>query len=321
MAAGRVRLRSLAKINLDLRVLNKRPDGYHELRTIFQTVSLADSIEIEYRRGPTRIDVKSDLNIPDNLIVKAADIVLRATGATGRIGFVSRKCIPLGGGLGGGSSNAAAVLLALPVLLKKPLGMEKLMDLAASLGSDVPYFLLGGTAVGLGRGTELCPLPDLPSLHALLITPGVHVSTADAYLALGRELTTASAGPMMNAFQGVTWGIGGARAPEGWGVQNDFESVVFRQHPQLESIKGKLLKLGARPALMSGSGSTIFGVFPSSKLRDRAMSSFRKEFDASQVHPVSLVSRNQYRSLWKRQLGVSVDSKLWPWQSQNRYAE
>src|SRR5277367_4914292 len=166
------RLRSLAKINLDLRVLHKRPDGYHELRTIFQTVSLADSIEIEYRRGPTRIDIKSNLNIPDNLIVKAADVVLSATGATGRIGFVSQKRIPMGGGLGGGSSNAAAVLLALPVLLKKPLGIEKLMELAASLGSDVPYFLLGGTAVGLGRGTELYPLPDVAPSPGLLFTPG-----------------------------------------------------------------------------------------------------------------------------------------------------
>src|SRR6516164_8218268 len=158
-----LRLRSFAKINLDLRVLNRRADAYHELRTVFQTISLADTIDIEYRRGPTRIEIKSNLNIPDNLIVRAADSVLRATGRSGRFDFVLHKRIPVGGGLGGGSSNAATVLLALPFLLRKPLPMEKLMELGAGLGSDVPFFLLGGTAIGLGRGTELYPLPEVPA--------------------------------------------------------------------------------------------------------------------------------------------------------------
>src|SRR5258707_14255660 len=157
----RIKVRSLAKINLDLRVLNKRPDGFHELRTIVKTVSLADTIEIEYQPGRTRVDINSNLNIPDNLIVRAAHSVLKATGATGRIGFVLKKRIPLGGGLGGGSSNAAAVLLGLPVLLRRRLSVEKLIELAAALGSDVPYFLVGGTALGLGPGTELYPLPAL----------------------------------------------------------------------------------------------------------------------------------------------------------------
>lgn len=317
---SRIRVRSLAKINLDLRVFNKRPDGFHELRTIFQTVSLADTIDIEYRRGPTKIDINSNLNISENIIVKAADSVLMATGSTGRIRFVLKKRIPLGGGLGGGSSNAAAVLLALPVLLKKPLGIEKMIELAAQLGSDVPFFLLGGTAAGLGRGTELYPLPDVSNASALLITPGVHVSTPEAYNSLARILTTVYAGNMMNDFQGLTWSIANGATAKDWPVRNDFESVVFRQHPPLESIKGKLLSLGARPALMSGSGSTIFGVFKSRELRDRAAGWFRKSFSADQVHAISFVSRRQYRALWRRQLGVSPDSKLWPWQSQNRYA-
>jgi 4-diphosphocytidyl-2-C-methyl-D-erythritol kinase len=303
MMAGRVRVRSLAKINLDLRVLNKRADGFHELRTIFQTVSLADTIEIECRSGPTRIEIKSNISIPGNIIEKAADSVLAATGKTGRIGFVLKKRIPMGGGLGGGSSNAAAVLLALPVLLKKPLGMEKLMELAASLGSDVPFFLMGGTAVGLGRGTELYPIPDMGNFPALLITPGIHVSTAEAYRALDRGFAGESACATSEPYE------------------NDFESVVFRQHSHLELIKGKLLSLGARPALMSGSGSTIFGIFRSGQLRDRATRWFRKEFAAGQVHPVSLVRRSQYRAMWRRQLGVQLDNKLWPWQSKDRYAE
>jgi 4-diphosphocytidyl-2-C-methyl-D-erythritol kinase len=308
MMAGRVRVRSLAKINLDLRVLNKRPDGFHELRTIFQTVSLADTLEIECRSGPTRIEIKSNISIPGNIIEKAADSVLAATGKTARIGFVLKKRIPLGGGLGGGSSNAAAVLLALPVLLKKPLKMEKLMELAASLGSDVPFFLVGGTVVGLGRGTELYPIPDMGSAAALIITPGIHVSTGEAYRALGRGLAGESACPTSR-----DWGTSGD-----WGTyENDFESVVFRQHSHLKLIKGKLLNLGARPALMSGSGSTIFGIFESRTVRDRAKLRFLEKFAPEQVHSVSLVRRSQYRAMWRRQLG----GKLWPWQSKDRYAK
>ena len=171
------RLRSLAKINLDLRVLHKRPDGFHELRTIFQTISLADTIEVEFERGRTRIELKSNIDIPGNLIVKAADLVLRSLRAKGQLRIRLTKRIPMGGGLGGGSSNAASVLLALPGLLKKKISIEKLLDLAAELGSDVPFFLLGGTAVGLGRGTELYPLPDVPPHPGLLITPDIHSST------------------------------------------------------------------------------------------------------------------------------------------------
>lgn len=320
---ARLRLRSFAKINLDLRVLNKRTDGYHELRTIFQTISLADTIEIEYRPGRSGIEIKSNLNIPGNLIVLAADSVMKATGRTGRIGFVLHKRIPLGGGLGGGSSNAAAVLLALPFLLGKPLPIEKLMELAAGLGSDVPFFLLGGTALGLGRGTELYPLPDVHARPALLIAPGIHVSTKEAYARLGRKLTTGSPAPAMDSFQPdgfqlVAWHIANASPGEDWGSVNDFESVVFGLHPQLKSIKGKLLRLGARPALMSGSGSSFFGIFPSRQLRDRAAESFRKEFAKDKVYSITMVSRARYRTLWRRQLAAPMDSKVWP--PQDRYA-
>ena len=314
----RLRLRSLAKINLDLRVLNKRPDGYHEIRTIFQTISLADTIDIQYQPGRSRIDLKSNLNIPDNLIVRAADSVMEATGRTGRIGFVLQKRIPLGGGLGGGSSNAAAVLLALPLLLRKPLPIEKLAELAAALGSDVPFFLLGGAALGLGRGTELYPLLDLPAQPALLIAPGIHVSTKEAYGELGRESTNGPTVSTINRFQSVAWQIANASPSADWACVNDFESVVFGRHPQLKSIKGKLLRLGARPALMSGSGSSLFGIFPSRQLRDRAVESFRKEFTKDKVYSVTMVSRARYRALWRRQLAAPMDSKVWP--PQDRYA-
>jgi 4-diphosphocytidyl-2-C-methyl-D-erythritol kinase len=306
-----MRLRSLAKINLDLRVLHRRPDGFHELRTIFQTISLADSIEVEYQPGRTKIELKSNLNISDNLILRAADAVMKAARATGFLRFNLIKRIPLGGGLGGGSSNAACVLLALPRLLKKRIRLAKLMELAAELGSDVPFFLMGGTAVGLGRGTELYPLPDAPPSPGLLITPGIHSSTAAAYAALERKGLPEVSTDMINKFQSVAWG-----ASQEW--TNDFEMVVFNQHPQLKSMKEKLLKSGARRAMMTGSGSALFGLFATRERRDRAAEVFRKEFQSNQVYPFTMVSRGRYRALWWRQLAVTSESRTWP--PQDRYA-
>ena len=312
-----LRLRSLAKINLDLRVLGKRVDGYHELRTVFQTVSLADTIEIDYTSARrSRIEIDSDVHIPDNLILKAAELVLAAMHQRARIHFRLDKKIPMGGGLGGGSSNAAAVLLALPVLAGKQISLDQLLDLAAQLGSDVPFFLLGGTAIGLGRGTELYPLPGSTSQPALLVCPGVHVSTSAAYQGLNRtmsrELTDTFPLRIMNSFQSVVWRVGERGPGESWNAVNDFETVVFGQHPRLKSIKGRLLKLGARPALMSGSGSTIFGIFESRVQRDRAADSLRKELRSENIYSVSLVSRRQYRSLWWQQLRLEVEGNVWP---------
>jgi 4-diphosphocytidyl-2-C-methyl-D-erythritol kinase len=309
--SDRVRVRSLAKINLDLRVLQKRPDGFHELRTIFQTISLADTIGIEYQRGRTRMELNSNVSIPGNLILRAADSLMKSMRATGSLRFNLTKRIPLGGGLGGGSSNAAAVLLALPALLGKSVRFERLLELAAELGSDVPFFLLGGTAAGLGRGTELYPLPDALSRPGLLIAPGIHSSTPAAYRALHRKVLAEIPPDMINKFQAVAWNLEGA-----W--TNDFETVVFRQHPQLKSIKGKLLKLGAWRAMMSGSGSALFGLFPSRELRDRAAEWFRKEFSSYQVHPFAMVTRGRYQALWRRQLDVSPGNRTWP--PQDRYA-
>jgi 4-diphosphocytidyl-2-C-methyl-D-erythritol kinase len=312
---ARVRVRSLAKINLDLRVLHRKPDGYHELRTIFQTVSLADRLDIEYTRGRTQIDIKSNLIISGNIIEKATDRVLRATGKTGRVGFVLQKRIPLGAGLGGGSSNAASVLLALPPLIGKPLPLPRLMELASSLGSDVPFFLLGGTALGLGRGTELYPLADAPARPALIVCPEIHSSTALAYQSMGRKEADAPPPEILNNFQRLVWT--GSRD-----FQNDFEEVVFGLHPQLKSIQKKLLRLGAAEARMSGSGSSIFGLFEDRVLRDRAAEAIRsgqKNSPRLRVYPVTMVNRSRYHALWRRQLSAFGKSMLWP--PQDRYAK
>jgi 4-diphosphocytidyl-2-C-methyl-D-erythritol kinase len=316
--ANRVRLRSLAKINLDLRVLGKRADGFHELRTIFQTISLADTIEVEFERGRSKMELNSNLNIPGNLILRAADLVMKTARATGRLRFDLTKRIPLGGGLGGGSTNAATVLLALPALIGKRVPFEKLLELATELGSDVPFFLTGGTALGIGRGAEVYPLPDVPSGPGLLIAPGIHSSTATAYQALERKPLGELNSSIYNNFQLVVSNHHPQPTTPAPLFINDFETVVFRQHPQLKSIKGKLLKLGAWRAMMTGSGSSLFGMFPDRSSRDRAAEWFRKEFTSYQVFPFATVTRVRYRAFWWRQLAISPENRIWP--PQDRYA-
>ena len=169
----RAMLPALAKINLDLRVIGKRADGYHELRTIFQTISLADSIDVKFSpRGRTSIVLDDPLRIPENLVERAARLVMKAMRASGRVEIGLKKRIPMGAGLGGGSSDAAAILLGLPALAGREIPLPRLIDLAQQLGSDVPFFLLGGRAAGIGRGTELFPLPDLPLQYGVLAAPG-----------------------------------------------------------------------------------------------------------------------------------------------------
>jgi 4-diphosphocytidyl-2-C-methyl-D-erythritol kinase len=307
-ATRRVRVTALAKLNLDLRVLYRRPDQYHELRSIFQTISLGDVIEMSFTPARnTGILLEDDLHIPDNLVTKAAALVMAEPGPGGRVEFRLEKRIPMGGGLGGGSSDAAAVLLALPVLAGRAIELPRLIELAAQLGSDVPFFLLGGTAAGIGRGTELFPLPDGPARHGVLVSTGVHVSTAEAYAGLGPRLTSESIQNKIVSFQSRLWSQ--EEFCEQANNRNDFETVVFEKHPGLAALKRKLLKLGARPAMMTGSGSALFGLFRSREEVSRAIQSIRGEVE---VFPISLVSRRQYRSLWWRWLGEHLKEKRWP---------
>lgn len=314
----RARLLAFAKINLGLRVLCRRPDNYHELRTIFQTISLADRLGITFTPSrKTSIRVSSAVQIPDNLIVRAAKSCLDAMGMTGQIEFDLDKQIPMGAGLGGGSSNAAAVLLALPVLAGRVLNWPTLFKLADELGSDVPFFLLGGTAVALGRGTELYPLPDRRPQAGVVVAPELHVSTAEAYRQLSAHLTSEPQQNKIVSFQSNVWGgsAGNESTGETPSEENDFESVVFEQYPALKSIKLRLLKLGAKPALMSGSGSAVFGLFPDRAQVRRAIQSFGKE----RVFPVALVSRAKFRAEWWKCLrSHTTRDKSWP--PQSRYA-
>lgn len=297
---------SLAKLNLDLRVLYKRPDSYHELRTIFQTISLSDSLTIEFDFAKrTQLNLSSSIDIEDNLVVRSAKLILEHLKVRAQVRFVLRKKIPMGAGLGGGSSNAASVLIALPALAGKPIPFPDLVRFAETLGSDVPFFLYGGTALGLGRGSELYPLPDQPARPVLVVSTGVHVSTPDAYRALAREaanaLTSPAQSPILREFQTIGWALDSLpldRLP----LKNDFETAVFGQHQELAAVARKLRRLGAKPARMTGSGSALFGLFPTPAATKAAAS----EFPAGTAFPVRFVSRRQYRRLWLRSLGAAA---------------
>jgi len=312
----RARVDALAKINLGLRVLNKRPDGFHELRTVYQTISLADALEIEFTPARrTSIELVSTPEIPDNLVLRAARLAMDAMRATGRVIFRLRKRIPMGAGLGGGSSDAAAALLALPALAGRRIPLEELIRLAGELGSDVPLFLLGGTVLGVGRGSEVYPLADMPRARGLLVVPPVHISTVEAYRALGRELTNEAAPNMISSFQSCIWrsmvGVSEEAFPALAG--NDFEQAVFRHYPQLRSIKAKLQRLGAAPAMLTGSGSALYGMFRERGRLEQALPHFHK----MGAYPFVFVSRTGYRARWRRRLGAHAFEEIWPPQSRD----
>lgn len=296
-------VRSLAKINLDLRVLHKRPDGYHELRTVFQSISLADRLRISFEKARcSAVTVTSDVEIPGiNIAQVVSQAILEQSSLKGLIQIEIEKRIPMGGGLGGGSSNAAAVLLALPALMGWKPSMVQLESIAAKLGSDITFFLYGGAALGLGRGTDLYPLPDVNKRTGILAASGIHVSTADAYRGLQRTaLETATAEPA--AFRQTVWNLDALQ-----GCRNDFEDSVYRVHPKLRAIHRALESSGAETVRMSGSGSTIFALGGG---KPPGRSSI---LETCRVYPFETVSRRQYQSLWRRQLKEHIQAgELWP---------
>jgi 4-diphosphocytidyl-2-C-methyl-D-erythritol kinase len=251
---------AFAKINLALRVFGKRPDGFHDVRTVLQTIDLSDRIECTSRRGPMRLRCRAG-RAPDdrtNLVWRAAEALWRANGRSGDprdVTIVLTKRIPARAGLGGGSSDAAATLVALAQLWKLEMSHQALAHVAASLGADVPFFLWGGAALGVGRGDEIYPLADLPRWWALIVTPPFGVSTTDAYT--WSDNATESPAPMAPPDRRLssTWL---ARLPT---LHNDLEPLVARRHPEISSTVAALRQQGALFAAMSGSGSAMFGLF------------------------------------------------------------
>lgn len=260
-----VTVRAHAKINLDLRVLGSRLDGFHELRTVFQAVSLHDTVACTPADGPFAITCDS-AGVPldrTNLVWKAAEALWRALRRPGPVTGVTvhlTKRIPLQAGLGGGSADAAATLVALARLWQVPVRPSQLTDIAAPLGADVPFFLSGGTALGLGRGEEIYPLADLPRHWVVLLIPGFGVSSADAYrwYDAERDLDRGSTSREPQYVPGP-WP---SRAAQ---MINDLEAPIARHHPEIDQMKTALRRAGALAAAMTGSGSTVFGLFQQRK--------------------------------------------------------
>ena len=295
-----ISIRSFAKINLGLRIGPARGDGFHELRTIYQTLALHDVVQVEIQPGSGIEICCDDPRVPldeSNTCYKIVERVLKT--AKAQVGVTIRidKRLPVQGGLGAASSNAVATMLGLERELGRKIPAEAKLRIAAEVGSDLPLFLIGGTVLGVGRGEEVHPLRDLPTFHLVVVTPSVGVSTPAAFarwdemVAREPELTGTGTAGTINKFgqHSFVWlsesvfsqgasasepasgvpAVGGDRAETllldlvRAGIENDFERVVFPEYPELREVKRVLQREGARFASLSGSGSTLYGVFAS----------------------------------------------------------
>ncbi|HWS87021.1 MAG TPA: 4-(cytidine 5'-diphospho)-2-C-methyl-D-erythritol kinase [Pyrinomonadaceae bacterium] len=277
MSAEKINVPAFAKINLGLRVHGRRTDGYHEISTVFQTVSLRDTLSFRAANDGKLDLVCSDPSIPtddSNLVLRAARALRERFGVSRGASVELEKVIPAGGGLGGGSSDAAVTLAALATLWEVETDAGELAEIGARLGADVPFFLTGGTALGTGTGTEIRPLDDAPKMHLVVVAPGVHVPTAEAYGALGAPALT-KVEPLVNLSVSRTE----ADFPDSLcGVwSNDFEAVVVRLYPEIGRARERLVEAGARRVMLSGSGSGVFGVFESKGEAGRARETLRAE--------------------------------------------
>jgi 4-diphosphocytidyl-2-C-methyl-D-erythritol kinase len=345
-----VAVRSFAKINLGLYIGAARADGYHDLRTVYQTIALHDVIRVSVGRG-SGIEIlcrNKDPRVPldsSNTCYRIAELVLDELGAKGRVCIEIEKRLPVRGGLGAASSNAVATMVALELALKKTRAVRKRLSgparlrIAAEIGSDLPLFLVGGTTLGVGRGEEVYPLADLPAVAMVVVTPEVGVSTAQAFADWDALVQRERAAELRSAWTGEdarpstssgqltragasdrlfevgcalsAWLSGypntGAPAKGGsragnmlsdlvrTGIENDFEKVVFPQYPELRDIKGALECAGSRYASLSGSGSTLYGLFRSPGDAAKAASRLRKQ--RVKAVATSTLTRRKY---WKR---------------------
>ncbi len=261
---------SFAKINWTLEILGRRADGYHELRTILQTVDVCDQMQFAL----TESEIVLTCDHPEvpcdktNLIYRAALLLKELTGCDKGARIDLQKNIPLGAGLGGGSSNAAITLLALASLWELDVAPRDLFRLGAQLGADVPFFFFGGTGIGIGRGDEVYPMADMAAEHILLVNPRVNVPTREIYGNLSSELTSPlGVNKMPFSLEAAYARIRGAQ----WNLRNDLERPALAQYPLIGQVKQQLEACKATAVLMSGSGATVFAVFESEAARAQAM--------------------------------------------------
>jgi 4-diphosphocytidyl-2-C-methyl-D-erythritol kinase len=325
-----ISVRSFAKINIGLRIGSKRPDGFHQLCTVYQTLALHDVIRVDLQKG-VGIDIRcKDPRVPadeTNTCYRVADRMLRSAKQRGKVLITIEKQLPVQGGLGAASSNAVATLFAMERLLKNEFDPEERLRIASEVGSDLPLFLIGGTVLGLGRGEQVLPLADQPSTPCVLLLPDIGVSTPAAFadwdeLVDGdmqpsgnsqRSLTSSALSDKMESFSrslyvwlrptsGVPARSGGrAETPlldlVRAGIENDFERVVFPQYPELRDLKRALEREGARYTSLSGSGSALYGLFESD---DQAQRAARQISDNKGVN--AMVTRTLTRSEYWEQL-------------------
>jgi len=289
---------SFAKINLDLRIIGKRTDGFHEIETIFQTVSIRDFLSFEYTMGEIQLIVKG-LDVPDdqsNLVFQAANLLVDRKRTSRGIRITLQKQIPLGAGLGGGSSNAAVTLLTLNKMWKCDCESAELKEMAARLGSDVAFFLEGGTAYGSGRGENIQPIEDIDKTDVLVVNPCFSIPTFKIYQALnlssGAMLTTSDTNTKIRRFQ-KDW------AQNKWSVlKNDLEATAFSRYPVLDEMKKALRNAGSEFVMLSGSGSSLFSIGQ----RDEVLGQIKNAeiFEQAQLYSCHTVSKREYRQgLWE----------------------
>lgn len=272
-------LRAFAKINLDLRILGKRQDGFHELRTVFQTIDWFDEIQIE-RAERFSFTATSGPQDETNLVVRAVRLFERGLGHPAAVEIRLTKAVPSGAGLGGGSADAAVTLMGLHRLYAVEVqeDPQQLHQWMRALGSDVPFFKIGGRALGTGRGDELVALDDQTDYWLVLVDPGVSITSAEAY----SWLTLPDKSNNIEGFRAQSVPDQQYAEPT-----NDFEAAVFKRYPQLEAIREDLTRSGAFRAALSGSGSVVFGQFHTESAATQAANKMRPGYSVKVARPLA----------------------------------
>ncbi len=272
----RAMARSYAKINLTLDVLGKRPDGYHDVEMIMQTVSLYDMIIVD--KCDEGIEITTNLKFlpinENNIAYKAANEFFNYTKINGGCKIIIHKNIPVAAGLAGGSGNAAAVLCALDKLYNTNLSLDELKEIGVKLGADVPYCITGGTALATGIGEIIAPLPNLPKCCILMVKPPISVSTAAIY----NQIDSAEIQNHPETNRMIEAIANGDINEVAKNLSNVMGTVTENMHPIIKGIKNKMLKNGALGAVMSGSGPTVFGIFPDYETAKKSHDSFYYQF-------------------------------------------
>lgn len=273
----KIKINAYAKINLSLDVIGKREDGYHNLRMIMQEIDLKDIITISETKDENIKIICKSKKVPTdekNIAYKAAMLMLKKYEKPTGLTIEIEKHIPVAGGLAGGSTDAAAVLKGLNEIWELNLTQNELMEIALELGSDIPFCIMGGTALARGRGEELTPLKSFKDRHILLVNPDISVSTKDVYdnLDLKSIEERPDTGTLIEAVEdGDTEKLAKC-------MRNVLESVTVKKYPMIDEIKETMMKNGALGSLMSGSGATVFGIFKTEEELDICKSQMENQF-------------------------------------------